>query len=81
MEKKIFRTLIKQEEKLGNNEYVRGRISGIQAAITGTMGKAIRGVSGKRGGMMFSVECTESQYKTFAELVGEMYPGLCSFNV
>lgn len=77
MDKKIFKTLIKREE---NNKYAIGRISGIQAVLDSTMGKAIRGVLGRREGMMFSVECTKDQYNTFADLVEDMYPGLCVFN-
>lgn len=81
MDKKIFRTLIKKKHKLGEKEYVFGRISGFQSVICNEV--VDDGYPNKLTdeGLLLTTKCTEEQYAKFRIRVAEEYPGLCDFNV
>lgn len=78
MEKKICKTLVKDNHKYGRNAYVRGRISGIQLIVCeGYKTHSNRGIE---GGILHICECLPEQYERFSEIVDRIYPGLCIFN-
>ena len=81
MEKRIFKTIVKYDHDLGGEEYVLGRISGIQLAMcdedpkNGFVWSYVPGV-----GDMIKTECTSEQYDAFAKVIEKLYPGLCIFD-
>ena len=78
MEKKIFKTLVKDNHvKFGRNSYIRGRISGIQYVVCDKDTYANKSID---GGIIQTCKCTPEQYEQFTEIVDKMYPGLCIFN-
>lgn len=81
MDKKIFKTLIKKDHKLGEREYVYGRVSGFQSVICdeGVDTSYVNKMTDK--GTILTTECTEEQYEKFRIKVEESYPGLCEFDV
>lgn len=82
MENKIFKTLIKADHKLGGNQYIEGRISGLMEAICHeNPGKDILYGKGKNElGMIHMTKTSEERYDKFIEIVEQEYPGLCVFN-
>ena len=81
MEEKKFRTLIKNDSKLGEKEYVRGRISGIQEVICNRNNdkNGLANVKTEKGFVITTI-CTDLQYDAFEKFVESRYPGLCEFN-
>ena len=81
MEKRIFKTILKDDHELIDNEYVLGRISGIKLAMCdkdptkGFIWEHICGV-----GHMLKTECTSDQYDAFTKIIEELYPGFCIFD-
>ena len=76
----IFKTLVREDHKHGNNEYVLGRIGGIQQVMCN--GEPLKGFAVKHvvgTGAVLMTECTPEQYVAFMKFVKEMYPGLCVF--
>ena len=59
---------------------VHGVIFGIQYALCGNR-HIDNIVDGMTGDTLLSFECTDSQYEKFKELVQELYPDACVFNV
>lgn len=79
MDKKyLIKTLIRKDHKLGNNAYVRGRISGIQSVICPR--KIEFGNGRNEEGFILVAECTPEKYDDFMNTVENMYPGLCKFD-
>lgn len=83
MMKRIHRTLIKADHKLGENEYVRGRVS----ALLGVFAYGVDNVNKWRfanvhchDGWVIVDECTKRRYKKAAKYIEQMYPGLCVFD-
>lgn len=82
MKKKLFKTYVRAGHKLSRNDYVMGRLSGIKYVICNgdpNCGFAHNYMSD--GSRCFYVECTAEQYRRFAEVVEEIYPGLCVFDL
>lgn len=84
MEKMVFKTLVKAEHKLGCDNYVLGRISGIQYVVCDRVGTETEQPLYGRGftalGSIFKTKCTAEQYDEFASIVESEYPELCVFN-
>lgn len=80
MGKRIFRTLIKKEHKLGGNTYVEGRLSGIQYVVCCKNIELQYAQIGIEEGTVLLTMCTPKQYEKFSKIVEELYPGLCEFN-
>lgn len=85
MEKKVFNTLIKKDHKFGENEYVHGRISGMQEMIcdgnnngVDEPGYAMWHIPGV--GEVLVTYCEPEKYESFKNLVEKHYPGLCEFD-
>lgn len=83
---KIFDTLIKKDHKFGSNNYVIGRITGMQEAICRNYRDGYNEpdlelwhIPGK--GDVTTVICEPSKYESFSNLVEKWYPGLCEFDV
>lgn len=82
MELKKYKTKVKNDHKIyGQNEYVLGRISGLQYAYCGGDPKIGYAVMRGEEKTIFTAECSEEQYERFKTVVEEMYPGLCEFDV
>ena len=83
MDKKIFTTIVKSKDEVEfSNDYVLGRIRGIEYAMCG-------GSSGsnfatmhcpQNGRRRFDTECSEEEYFAFKAMVNSSYPGLCIFD-
>lgn len=79
MDKKYkIKTLIRKDHKLGNNIYVKGRISGMQSVFCK---RDIEFGTGENDeGYILVAECTAVQYDDFMNHVENCYPGLCKFD-
>lgn len=89
MVEKIFSTRIKEDHKFGENEYVRGRISGIQSLICvkgfpfkvmNKCGHAVATIYKEGVGHILTVRTTQKKYDKFKEVVEKLYPDLCEFD-
>lgn len=71
-------TLIKNDPKLVNTEYVAGRISGIGHVVGGCK----RGYANMqvKEGYVYRHAFTVEEYERFMMIVEELYPGVCEFN-
>lgn len=83
---KLFATLIKKEHKLGENEYVQGRINGIMEILCNGKRNGIDepAIAGRRipgVGELMLTECEPEQYEVFKNLIEKHHPGLCEFDV
>ena len=79
MDKKIFKTLIRKDHKLGGNKYVYGVVNGIRFAICED-GESIPFGNGEIDeGRIVMTRCTPEVYEQFTKKVEEVYPGLCIF--
>lgn len=82
MDKFIFETKVRKNRKFGQNDFVLGRIVGIQSVICDDDpcmgGYNMR--EAKDGSIILVTRCTTGQYARFAEIVQTSYPGLCKFN-
>lgn len=79
MEKRIeVKTLIKNDPKLVNTEYVAGRISGIGHVVGGCK----RGYANMqvKEGYVYRHAFTLKEYVRFMMIVEALYPGVCKFN-
>lgn len=87
MEKNVYTIGIRHDQKLGQNEYVQGRISGIMLAMCGLdenghapsiqVGNV---VNNKIGITYLRVVASDStKFWKCCELIEELYPGLCIF--
>lgn len=77
----IFKTLIREDCKLGRLEHTEGFISGIQFALcSGYDGNIYTThlVDGK--GIVLTVKCLKEQYDQFVDIVKQRYPEVCIFN-
>lgn len=77
----IFKTLIREDCKLGRLEHTEGFISGIQFALcSGYDGNIYTThlVDGK--GIVLTVKCLKEQYDQFVDVVKQRYPEVCIFN-
>lgn len=79
MEERLFWTLIKANHRLGGNEYIHGRISGIQYIICQET-DMVTGNMENDDGFILSIITTQNKYNKFAKIIEEMYPGLCTFD-
>ena len=67
--------------RISSNDYVIGRIMGANYVIcNGVPDKGWAVVGDGDGTHIFNTECTAGKYAAFAEIVEEMYPGLCIFD-
>lgn len=82
MEKQIFETMVKGDHKLGRNEYVAGRISGIECVLCngGTKKQFPWDYNPENGDRRTKTFCTKEEYDNFANMIEYLYPGLCIFN-
>lgn len=84
MEKQIFKTLVKGDHKLGCNEYVMGRISGIEYVLCNGGTKPQQqfpwDYNPENGDHRMMTFCTKKEYDNFANMIEYLYPGLCIFN-
>lgn len=82
MEKRLFWTLIKYNHKLGDNKYVRGRISGIQLVLCekNSEDELIFANMRTEEGVILRTITTQTNYDKFTKLIEELYPGLCIFD-
>lgn len=71
-------TLIRRNHKFGENAYVRGRITGMQAVIC-KQDKEYANVMCEEG-IVLTAKCTAIQYDDFMNFVEKRYPGLCQFD-
>ena len=78
MDKKLFKTLIRKDHKLGNNDYVKGKISGIQTILCPR--EFEHGNGRNEDGFILVAECEPIHYDAFKNVVEKIYPGLCEFN-
>lgn len=74
----IFKTLIKNNHKLGGKDYIRGRISGIAFSMSGFLTEAYPNVILEEG-TVISNYFTVKEYEDFIKIVNNLYPGLCIF--
>lgn len=87
MEKNVYRIGIRHDQKLGQNEYVEGRISGIMLAMCGLdeNGKPplvqVGSLVNHNIGITYLHVKTSDQTKFWkcCEVIEELYPGLCIF--
>lgn len=79
-----FRTLVKKDHKLGENELVLGKIIGYKELMCDNIiednDKLLYGVALTKYGRMIATECTPEEYDRFAKVVEMRYPELCEFN-
>lgn len=76
MEERKFKTLVGR----GANDYIRGRISGMQEVICVGFNK-IGYANGKCDeGTIMTTKCSAEKYYLFAAVVERYYPGLCTFD-
>lgn len=80
MEKKLFRTLIKNNTVLGEKSYVQGKISGYQDIICDRDEETTFANIGSEKGTILTTKCTELQYDAFKKMVEKHYPGVCEFD-
>lgn len=78
--KRIFGTLVKEDHKLGKNEYIHGRISGILKVLCTKDGVEFGMRELSNVGLILTTECTKSNYYKFMEVIEDLYPGLCEFD-
>ena len=82
MGKKIYKTLIRNDHKLGHKKYVLGRIMGIAYMVSmddnGTVIE--RPMEPREGGCMILTTCTSDQYEVFKRIISKLYPELCIFD-
>lgn len=73
--------ILSKAGKLDRNDYMVGRIRGVNYVICNG-GSCIEYATIEHGdgSIDFRTECTADQYTAFAEIVEEMYPGLCVFD-
>lgn len=74
-----FETLMKEDHKFGDNQYVLGRISGMLYAICND-DYLCWGHCKNNAGYILITECTPERYEIFKEKVEEQYPDLCIFD-
>lgn len=82
MEKKVYRTLVKDEHKLGKNDYVLGRISGIQYMCCYNQPDVeYANTYVPNLGYIISAEFENfGAYSNFRTNVERLYPELCVFD-
>ena len=78
----IFDTkILPKAGKIASNDYVVGRIMGVNYVIcNGVPGKGYGMIMNDDGSNFFRTVCTADQYTAFAKIVEELYPGLCIFD-
>ena len=80
MEKREVKTLIKWKHNLGDNHYVRGKISGIAYVILNNAEGEQYANERINEGFILTHKCDVNQYDRFINVIEEMYPGLCIFD-
>ena len=83
MDKKIFTTIVKSEDEVGiSNDYMLGRIRGIEYAMCGGEQGANFATMycPKNGRRCFDTKCSDEEYLAFKAMVERLYPGLCIFD-
>ena len=80
MEKREVVTLIRKEHKLGDNAYVKGRISGIGYMLLYDKDGLEYANAKNDDGFLLTHKCNVDQYMEFMEIVEKLYPGLCIFD-
>ena len=79
METNLFKTLVKFKRELGVNQYILGRISGINYMLCGDDKIQFANTCVNDEYILISI-CTAEQYAIFANVIEKQYPGLCVFN-
>ena len=72
-------TLIKKDHEFGNNNYVKGKISGIGYILSG-YSKEIYPTKKINDGYLLYNYCTDKEYSKFIKVISKLYPNLCEFN-
>jgi hypothetical protein len=83
MEKRLIKTLVKGDHKLGKDTYVLGRIVGAMAVMCKedpAMGLELGRGYCKNGDRIIVTETTDEKYETFIRVIESWYTGLCIFN-
>lgn len=79
MGKRIFKTLIKKDHKLGKNLYVKGRLSGFANLLCKDYKDPHGNTECERGWILVN-RCSPRRYLKFVKVAEEVYPDLCEFN-
>jgi hypothetical protein len=80
MERK-FKTLIKSNEKLGNNKFVKGKIVGyLDVICQRDWDKNRWPIDNEDEGAILTTKCEPKLYEEFEEFTERRYPGLCVFD-
>ena len=80
MEKRKFYTLVKAN-KLKENLYILGRISGIMHCMCVKDENDHWGNAGIDDGIVMTVRCTPDEYFEFAKVIRDQYPDYCAFDL
>ena len=82
MEIKTFNTFVKKgvNPVYDDNDFVEGRLSGIQQAICDPDNERGYAIAHVQDGYIIATTCTLEQYERFAEIVEKCYPKLCVFD-
>ena len=80
MEKREVQTLVKKDHVLGDNIYVKGRISGIGHVLLQDKSVLSYANIEIEKGCILTHKCDVNQYSEFMEIVEDLYPGLCIFD-
>lgn len=76
-----FRTLIKKDDKFGDNVFVRGRICGFMTCMCQMNNNKIALAQKKtENGYELRTVCEPEQYEKFKNFTESHYPGLCVFD-
>ena len=79
MKEKIeIKTLVKGENKLSRNNYVRGYIAGVAEAFCGDI--IFRYPENEELGYIIVTNSTYNEYLTFANIIDLKFKDLCEFN-
>ena len=82
MNAKVFKTLVKDDHKLGKDNFVFGRIMGAMAVMC--KDDPAMGLESGWGhcdnGKIIKTETTVEQYGAFASVIENWYTGLCIFD-
>lgn len=82
MDKRRFRTLIRGDHKLSQNDFVQGKIVGYMDAFCSEYDGIEFAIRNNRetGEAILTVETSPGAYSVFQSFVEDRYPGLCEFD-
>ena len=73
MDKKHYMTLMKRDHPLYGNDFIEGKVSGVQTVMCDDFEKSWA-IRVRAEGTVLTVDCTEEQYANFVKAVVRMYP-------